>query len=201
MKNSLNFASFESSKKLLENEILNRMINVGDRVRHVTGMEGYVTELDPLPVVNSDEGKVFLCDPRTLTILYSFGEVWRELPEDIFIEEEYYKLSIWKADNKLICFYSSQDDNFRTLPKCSENITDALIELLLWVKEHNKERIAKEEEKEMITKTIRISGLNKKIEPLKFRVYGNDQATEKKINEIIEQQNRIIDYLNKEVNK
>jgi len=32
MKNSLNFASFESSKKLLENEILNRKIHVGGRV-------------------------------------------------------------------------------------------------------------------------------------------------------------------------
>jgi hypothetical protein len=56
----------------------------------------------------------------------------------------------------------------------------------------------------MITQTICISGFNKKIKLLKFRVYGllnNDQAIVKKINEIIEQQNRIIDYLNQEVNK
>ena len=40
MKNSLNFSSYESSKKLLENEILNIILNVGDRIHHITGNEG-----------------------------------------------------------------------------------------------------------------------------------------------------------------
>ena len=60
----------------------------------------------------------------------------------------------------------------------------------------------------MITKTICISGFDKKIEPIKLQITGyigdlfnNDKIIEKKINNIIEQQNRIIDYLNKEVNK
>lgn len=68
----------------------------------------------------------------------------------------------------------------------------------------------------MITQTICISGLNKEIEPLTtcnigYSISGVDHVTGiappssyelmSTINKIIEQQNRIIDYLNREVNK
>jgi len=99
----------------------------------------------------------------------------------------------------------------------NNNLTDTLISLLIWAQEY----IAKEwkEEiggKEMITKTICISGFDKKIEPLTtcnigYSISGVDYVTGvappsnhdlvSTINKIIEQQNRIIDYLNQEVNK
>ena len=124
MKNELNYASFESSKKLFETGVTLKTEFYWCKDKNgwyfFRAEEIYFREvLESIPAP-------------------SFAEIWRELPEDIFIEEEYYKLSIGKSDNKLVCCYSSQDGNFRTLPKYSENITDALAELLLWLKEKKK---------------------------------------------------------------
>jgi len=127
--NELNYASFESSKKLFDAGI-------------ILETEFYWVEREDWSSLNLDGSSKNIitidekddCDEFAIPAP-SFGEAWRELPEDIFIEEEYYKLSIWKSDEKLVCCYSNQNDNFRTLPKCSENITDALIELLLKFRE------------------------------------------------------------------
>ena len=52
---------------------------------------------------------------------------------------------------------------------------------------------------------IAISGLEK-IEPLKVssvfnNIFSNDDAVESKLNQVIENQNKIIDYLNQQVKK
>lgn len=134
--NKLNYASLPASKKLVDNGILVREVKVWDRVHHITGKEGVVIQFDPLPVVCCKDGSMFRCDPRTLTILYSFTEVWRELPEEIKHEERRAELYMLKMDGETICGYAIYDEAIHL--EQNTNPTDALIELLIWVRKEKK---------------------------------------------------------------
>ena len=120
--NELNYASLEASKRLVEAGILERCIQVGDRVQHITGDKGFVIYFESTVTVITDNGKSFRCDPRTLTILYSMAEVWRELPMGTILVKEPHCISC-------VHYFNTPESK-----RLSTNPTDALIDLLIWVK-------------------------------------------------------------------
>lgn len=130
--NNLNYASLEASKKLHDAGIILKTDYVW------AGIYGTTVSLENQKWVLIPKSTHNVQIPAAC-----FAEVWRELPADIFIERKRYRLNMWKVDNELRCCYVSQDASFATTPICNENPTDALIDLLIWVKEQNRERIVK----------------------------------------------------------
>lgn len=139
----LNYASFEASKKLFEAGIVLETEfywveredwldpNLGKREdwSH-TNLDGSSKNI--ITIDTKDD-----CDEFAIPAP-SFGDVWRESPGDIFIDKKRYRLNMWKVDDELRCCYVSQDACFATDPKSNENVTDALIELLIWVRKVEK---------------------------------------------------------------
>jgi hypothetical protein len=128
----LNYASFEASKKLFEAGI-------------VLETEFYWVEREDWSHTNLDGSSKNVmtidakdnCDEFAIPAP-NFGDVWRESPGDIFIDKKRYRLDMWKVDDELRCCYVSQNACFATDPKSNENVTDALIELLIWVRKVEK---------------------------------------------------------------
>ena len=141
--NEGNYASLEASKRLMEARILVRKIQIGDRVCHITKGMGFVTHRNPLPVVASNDGTFFRCDPRTLTIIYSMGEVWRELPDLIGAGE--LRMARIINTHEAVLYYGWIDEDgkeqIETKVFRNTNPADALIDLLIFikVKEHHHE--------------------------------------------------------------
>jgi len=124
-----NYATQEASKRLVDAGILERCVQVGDRVQHITGDAGFVIYSESAVTVIMDNGKSFRCDPRTLTILYSMAEVWRELPF-----QSYTKMM---DDGSTLVWVCDDDEAGKYIKSgmiLNPNPTDALIDLLIWVK-------------------------------------------------------------------
>ena len=102
---------------------------------------GIVLETDFVWALNGTGWHFFSRDWATKMVVYyelipaaSMTEVWRELPEQH--DDEY--LRVFKDGVKTFCGYGEYADRWS-----SENPTDALIDLLIWLKQQNRERIVK----------------------------------------------------------
>ena len=124
-----NVATLEASKKLVDNGIVLETekyfeIPYEEDSKTFFQVNNNGTDAAVLPAKIQRSIKI----PRPC-----FTEVWRELPADIFINKERYRLDMWKVDDELRCSYIA-NGRFAVEPKCSENPTDTLIELLIHIK-------------------------------------------------------------------
>ena len=117
--NERNVASFESSKKLVDNGI-------------VLDTECYWCRLhdwDKYELKSADYAS--FCDDSYPAPC--FTEVWRELPFQSYIK--------MLDDGSSIAWICDEERDLISHECWSTNPTDALIELLVWVKQQNRERI------------------------------------------------------------
>ena len=112
--NPLNYATLEASKRLHDAGIA---LNSEAVWIHVQGGSWYLRLKDDGIVSHSSLDKVIPAP--------SMAEVWRELPDDI----DGHELGMGKEDGESYVFYKSlKDFPYNTNP------TDALIDLLIWVR-------------------------------------------------------------------
>lgn len=111
--NELNYASLEASKKLVDNWIALET----DFVWRL-GADGW-------KLLNKDWVTNMMSNTYESYPAPCFTEVWRELPEQY--DGEY--LRVIKDDGKTFCDYGEYADRY-----CNINPTDALIDLLVWLK-------------------------------------------------------------------
>ena len=120
--NELNYASLEASKKLVDNGIILETDVAWAWIDQ--NPKGTVAEEYLRPTLYL---KHFLPDTWFTCIVPApcFTEVWRELPEQN--DNEY--LRVFKDEGKTFCGYGEYADRW-----CHVNPTDALIDLLVWLK-------------------------------------------------------------------
>ena len=117
--NKRNVASFKASKKLVDNGI-----KLDTDCFYKIGDGGGLFDYDHYDAEYMDY-------PAP-----SMAEVWRELPEHITKGGTIQYLEMGKTGSKTYAAYDFADDYI-----LFDNPTDALIDLLIWVKEQNKDRI------------------------------------------------------------
>ena len=116
--NELNYASLEASKKLVDAGI-------------VLETEFYWCKDESVGWYLRDESTYSL-DVHESIPAPCFTEVWRELPEEITYKERTAELYLLKMGGETICGYDIYNDAIHL--EQNVNPTDALIELLVWVK-------------------------------------------------------------------
>jgi hypothetical protein len=126
MPNPLNYATREASQKLLDNGIMLETENIWvwvDREWILSKKEHYATFVPRYPAP-------------------SFAEVWRELPEEIIVKDNFlkYRILLWKYGGKSYCAYINNYNDFGSEFFFNINPTDALIELKIWVEGDKSER-------------------------------------------------------------
>ena len=130
--NELNYASLEASKKLHDADII---LETDAYFRIFDGETVFVTAWqkkcweDEIKVDAASDEVEFIPAP-------CMAEVWRELPECITKGGTIQYLEMGKTGSKTYAAYDFADDYI-----LFDNPTDALIDLLIWVKEQNKDRI------------------------------------------------------------
>jgi hypothetical protein len=123
--NLLDYASFEASKRLVENEI-------------VLETECRWHKFDW--GINGDKWGIYRVDQLTKNQLSlsipapCMAEVWRELPEHITRGNKYYELLIAKRSVMTSAYYYCSEVDDVKVFYVSDNPTDALIDLLIWVR-------------------------------------------------------------------
>lgn len=137
--NPENYCTLEMARRLQEAGIVHRRTNiaVGDRVYSDTeNGYGFVVEIDAdyACFVDDRDPDERLWSPHEGWIrLWSMAEAWRELPERTTIDGIFCEISFTKVGPfHVACycwFYEAVSGLFK-----STNPTDALCELLIWVK-------------------------------------------------------------------
>jgi hypothetical protein len=114
--NPNNYCTREASQRLLEAGIVLETDCVW------ASKKGCASQLIP----TEDVGKI---GGLTIIPAAQFAEVWRELPESVKWNDMWHHLTVEKLGDETSCYY-------RTNGKVSNNTnpTDALIDLLIWVK-------------------------------------------------------------------
>lgn len=116
--NKLNVASLEASKRLVDNGIVLET----ECYWHFNDYK-YEWQL---------ERRDYFTENIGLITAPSMAEVWRELPE--YINDQQYQLQLWRHKGNNYCAYLDRDNN-EASPICINiNPTDALIDLLVWLK-------------------------------------------------------------------
>lgn len=126
--NNLNVASFEASKKLHDAGIV--LETDWYWVKLITKEEWVLSTLDNVVL------KFYESIPAP-----SMEEVWRELPEGIKVNGSWAPLFINKIRDVASVGY--RIEHHVIVHFSSENPTDALIELWIWIVKENKKRIVK----------------------------------------------------------
>ena len=131
--NELDYASLEASKRLAEKGIV-----LETEKRWCSPKDGSI------PVLVTVELSQALYPTCRYIPAPSIAEVWRELPEiRISTNTKYdspeFLLTIRKEDEHTLASYDNNEDQSYGWSK-SHNPTDALIDLLIWVKEQTNER-------------------------------------------------------------
>ena len=129
--NELDYASFEASKRLVDAGIVLETEQHFDVVDHHVLSEFTIQSQDNTTDASNKpvQFPVMTKIPRP-----SMAEVWRELQADIYIDKKRYRLSMWKVRDEFVCTYVAQDSKFLREPISDTNPTDALIDLLIWVR-------------------------------------------------------------------
>ena len=128
--NELNYASLEASKRLVDAGIVLETETSFYNSLHSKDWKLYRTE--DISGINND--------PLYKVHAPSMAEVWRELPS--YIGDDFY-LDISKDDTQTVCGYSKIDVFDRYVSKGNQrndNPTDALIDLLIWVRKEEIKR-------------------------------------------------------------
>ena len=116
--NELNYATFESSKRLMDAGIM-----LKPYAYFFCDQSGEWKLIVGLPGIKS-----FVADGLAIPAP-SMAEVWRELPDFIDIETQRYRKTLYRDGGLSVCwFFGLQESRFQ-----SRNPTDALIDLLIWV--------------------------------------------------------------------
>ena len=123
--NTQNYASLEASKRLHDAGI----------VLKTESCQRYGLD-DKWSLVSVDWATTMMSNTLKVIPAPSMVEVWRELPECITKGGTIQYLEMGKTGSKTYAAYDFADDYI-----LFDNPTDALIDLLIWVKEQNKDRI------------------------------------------------------------
>ena len=124
--NNLDYASFEASKKLHDAGIMLET----EKYWAWDNDKRYISHIPRL--MNKGGAN----SHNNMIPALSMAEAWRELPECITKGGTIQYLEMGKTGSKTYAAYDFADDYI-----LFDNPTDALIDLLIWVKEQNKDRI------------------------------------------------------------
>ena len=128
--NELNYASLEASKRLIDAGIVLEADYVRIYARHIplTGADGTWKLFDrhSLMAIEVTEQR-----PSALFPAPSMAEVWRELRKHIKEIQTYMRIGVDEDEDFVEIAYSN------SLTHRNTNLTDALIDLLIWMRKEN----------------------------------------------------------------
>lgn len=111
--NELNYGSLEACQRLVEKGIVLKTEMFWVQITERTSIQ-----------ILKGRYQAFMCLPAP-----SMAEVWRELPQSIFTDGKVEFLRMAKSKDDTLCTYENHGWPFQNI-----NPTDALIDLLIWVK-------------------------------------------------------------------